>query len=51
MYMRGRNIFSISSPRAVERNRRRSTSDILNGTHGDAAFADYSLLVSYSRRF
>lgn len=51
MYMRGRNIFAISSPWAIERNRRRSTSDIRNGTHGDAAFADYALTVSYSRRF
>jgi hypothetical protein len=51
MYMRGRNVFSINSPWAVERNRRRSTSDIRNGTHGDAAFADYALLLSYTRRF
>jgi hypothetical protein len=51
MYMWGRNIFSIGAPWAVERNRRQSTTDILNRTHGDAAFADYSLLVSYTRRF
>jgi hypothetical protein len=51
MYMRGRNIFSIGSPWAIERNRRRSTSDIINGTHGDAAFADYALVLSYTRRF
>jgi len=51
MYMHGRNIFSFNIPVALERNRRRSTSDIMNNTHGDAAFADYALLFSYTRRF
>jgi hypothetical protein len=51
IYMPGRNLFSVSIPWAVERNRRRSTTDIMNGTHGDAAFADYALLISYTRRF
>jgi hypothetical protein len=51
MFMQGHNIFSMSSPWAIERNRRRSTSDIRNGAHGDAAFADYALIVSYVRRF
>jgi hypothetical protein len=36
---------------AVERNRRRSTSDIVNRIHGDAAFADQAIIVSYTRRF
>ena len=51
MYQRGRNIFSFSIPVAVEHNRRRSTSDIVNRIHGDAAFADQAIIVSYTRRF
>jgi hypothetical protein len=51
MYQLGRNIFSFGIPVAIERNRRRSTSDIINRTHGDAAFADHAFLVSYTRRF
>jgi hypothetical protein len=34
---------SVNVPVAIERNRVKSTSDILNGSHGDAAFADYVL--------
>ena len=41
----------MNTPVAVERNRKRSVADYLNGTHGDAAFADYSLMVSLSHRF
>jgi hypothetical protein len=44
-------VFSCSVPFAVERNRRRSVSDIANGIHGDAAFADYTLVFGFSRRF
>jgi hypothetical protein len=51
MYVIGQNLFSLNIPFAVERNRRRSTTDILNGVHGDAAFADYALVMSYTRRF
>jgi hypothetical protein len=47
----GKNIFSCNVPFPVERNRRASVSDIANHTHGDAAFADYALLISYSRHF
>ncbi len=43
--------WSVTVPIAVERNRRRSTSDIVDGRHGDAAFADYVITVGYSRRF
>lgn len=46
-----KNIFSCNVPFAVERNRRRSVADIADGGHGDAAFADYALLISYSRHF
>ncbi|MDQ3805226.1 MAG: hypothetical protein M3416_15535 [Acidobacteriota bacterium] len=50
-YTRGRDLWSVSVPIAVERNRRRSVTDIQDGRHGDAAFADYLLVVGYSRRF
>jgi hypothetical protein len=51
IYSKGRDTWSISMPIAVERNRRRSVSDIADGRHGDAAFADNLLLIGYSRRF
>jgi hypothetical protein len=51
LYTRGRDTWSISMPIAVERNRRRSVTDIMDGRHGDAAFADNLLLIGYSRRF
>lgn len=51
MYARGKNIWSVSVPIAVYRNRTRSVSDIERGTHGDAAFADYLILIGYSRTF
>ena len=50
-YVWGKNTLSFSLPVPLERNRRRSTSDIIDGRHGDAAFADYLLIVSYSRSF
>jgi hypothetical protein len=51
LYARGLYTFSVSAPVAVERNRRRSVPDIARGAHGDAAFADYSIIVGMSRRF
>ncbi|MDQ6677327.1 MAG: hypothetical protein M3Z09_08530, partial [Acidobacteriota bacterium] len=51
LYARGRNVFSCNIPWAVERNRRRSVSDIQNHIHGDAAFADYALTFGMSRIF
>src|SRR5262249_48320279 len=51
LYSRGRDTWSVSLPIAVERNRRRSVSDITDGRHGDAAFADTLLILGYSRRF
>lgn len=49
---RGPHTFSIAVPVAVYRNRQRSVPDRMEeGRHGDAAFADWLLLVSYSRRF
>jgi hypothetical protein len=41
----------VTVPVAIRRNRRRSVSDILVGGAGDAAFADYLILVGYSHRF
>ena len=43
--------FSLAVPIALQRNRQRSVPDLANGTHGDAAFADYVILASYWRRF
>ena len=51
MYARWGYIFSCNVPWAIERNRRRSVPDIANHTHGDAAFADYALILSMSRSF
>ena len=43
--------FALNGPWAVHRNRKRSVSDIRNGIHGDAAFADYSVIFAVSRKF
>jgi hypothetical protein len=51
MYARGRYSFAMNIPFAVERNRRRSVSDIKDGRHGDAAFADYTIITSLTTRF
>ncbi|MCA1849877.1 MAG: hypothetical protein LC672_02190, partial [Acidobacteria bacterium] len=50
-FVRGKETWTLSVPIPVERNRRRSVTDIMDGRHGDAAFADYVILVGYSRRF
>lgn len=50
-YARGRSMINVSAPWAMERNRKISTSDIMNHTHGDAAFADYTVIASYTRTF
>ena len=52
MYALGyKNIFSCNVPFAVERNRRVSVPDLVNHSHGDAAFADYAFVMSYTRHF
>jgi hypothetical protein len=51
MYVRGPYSFNCNIPVAVERNRKISVADYQNRTHGDAAFADYALIFSLSRRF
>lgn len=49
---RGVHSFSVAVPVAVHRNRFRSVPDKEEpGRHGDAAFADWLLLVGYSHRF
>ena len=50
-YVRGKSTISLGVPFAVYRNRLISVPDEANGTHGDAAFADYLILVGFSRRF
>jgi hypothetical protein len=51
MYSRGSSVYSVSVPFAIHRDRTRSVPDIRNGRHGDAAFADYAIIVGYSRSF
>ena len=51
MYSRGRYMFNASGPWAMERNRKKSVTDIANGIHGDAAFADYTVITSLSYSF
>jgi hypothetical protein len=50
IYARGRNMVQASIGKAVYRDRTRSVPDKILGTHGDAAFADYVWLLSYSYR-
>jgi hypothetical protein len=51
MYSFWHEAISVNGPWALERNRRRSVPDIANGTHGDAAFADYTIIAVLSHRF
>jgi hypothetical protein len=51
LYARWGYVFACNIPWAIERNRRRSVTDIYNGIHGDAAFADYAVTIGLSRRF
>lgn len=50
-YTRGRNLLTFEVGKAIHRDRTRSVPDRILGTHGDAAFADYVWLGSYSVRF
>ena len=50
-YARGRTMFNVSGPWAMERNRKISVTDIANHSHGDAAFADYTVIAGVSRSF
>lgn len=51
IFTRGKESWSFSVPVAVRRNRTRSVADIRDNRHGDAAFADYLILLGYSHRF
>jgi hypothetical protein len=44
-------MLSVNIPWAIERNRKKSVSDYQNRFHGDAAFADYSVIIGLSKRF
>jgi hypothetical protein len=50
-YARAGHVFSFSIGKAFYRDRTRSVPDTLTGGHGDAAFADYVWLASYSFRY
>jgi hypothetical protein len=50
-YERGKTTWSLNIPVAVQRNRKRSVPDLMQGKAGDAAFADYLILVGYARSF
>jgi len=50
VYTRGRNIFQFTVAKAFYRDRTKSAPDQILGTHGDAAFADYVWLASYTYR-
>jgi hypothetical protein len=50
-YYRHGHAFSVSIGKAMYRDRTKSVPDVMLGGHGDAAFADYVWLASYSFRF
>jgi hypothetical protein len=47
----GRDVWSLSVPVAVKRNRLRSVPDFIDNRAGDAAFADYIIVAGWSHRF
>lgn len=47
----GPHTVSLAVPIAVYRDRPRSVPDLISGGHGDAAFADYIILLGYWRKF
>ena len=51
MYTYRRYELNVSGPWAIERNRKRSVTDLANGLHGDAAFSDYTVIASVSHTF
>jgi hypothetical protein len=50
-YERGKTTWSLNIPVAVQRNRKRSVPDLIQGKAGDAAFADYLILLGFARSF
>jgi len=51
MYSYRHDTISVNGPWALERNRRASVPDIAHGRHGDAAFADYTIIAVVSHHF
>jgi hypothetical protein len=49
-YSRNGNVFTVTIARAIYRDRTRSVPDVLTGGHGDAAFANWVWLASYTFR-
>jgi hypothetical protein len=47
----GKNLIEVGVPIAIYRNRFQSAADELTGAHGDAAFANWLLMVNVSRKF
>lgn len=47
----GAHRLGFSLPYAIQRDRVKSVADLENGTHGDAAFADYLILATYGYRW
>jgi len=45
------NLIALTAPWAIQRNRRASVTDLARNAHGDAAFADYAVILSVSRSF
>ncbi len=50
-YFRRGDVWSLTVPVALKRNRLRSVPDIIDRRHGDAAFADYLIVAGWSHRF
>ncbi|HEY0795737.1 MAG TPA: hypothetical protein VGD64_08140 [Acidisarcina sp.] len=51
LYLRGRTTLNLSAPWAMDRDRTTSVNDVAAHTHGDAAFADYTIIASLTRTF
>jgi hypothetical protein len=47
----GKSVVSVSVPVMLHRNRQRSVPDIMDGMHGDAAFADFLISAAYVHTF
>ena len=51
MWSHRRYALNVSGPMAIERNRKISVTDMANHNHGDAAFANYTVIAGLSRTF
>ncbi len=50
-YQHRHDMIALTAPWAIERNRRASVTDLATHTHGDAAFADYAVILGVSHTF